>query len=163
MKKFILLFFSVLLFSKIVLAAGFSSSSFSDYDVNEILEKIYLKVAVTVKINDKKVKGVLSIKEQSFDGYLTCSDKYKVTGEGKKDGENVAAKFFIYNLAKSKILYKITAKGNKNDGRWILYNSQDTAIAKGSFKNNQTEVIDNEAFTKFSKTVERFANACTLD
>ena len=100
MKKIVLVFLSVLFFSKIVFAAGFPSSGFPNVDVNEILEKIYVKVAVTVKIDEKKVKGAFTLKEKNFDGNLTCSEKYKVTTEGTIDGDNISAKAFVYNVKK---------------------------------------------------------------
>ncbi len=160
-KKLILLFLSVLFFSKVACA-----TSFSDFDVNEILEKLYVKVAVTIKIDEKKVKGGLTIKEKSFDGNLICSDRYKATVAGKKDGQVISIKLFVYNVKKNKLLYKVTAKGTQDAGRWSLYNGSDVLIAKGKINgrnNDNTEIMDEELYAKSLKTLERFMNACTLN
>ena len=163
MKKIVLCFLAVLFLSKVVLAAEFSSSNFSDFDVNKIFEKLSVKIAITIKLDEKKVKGSLTFKEKGFEGNLTCSAKYKATINGEFNGENIAAQIFLHNIKKGKKLYKIVVKGNQNAGRWALYNGQDVVIAKGSVDDNNPEIIDMELFNKFTKTMDRVANACILN
>ena len=163
MKKIVLLFLCTLFFCKI----SFAASITSDFNLIEtLLERAYVKVSVTVKVDEKKVKGFIKFNESNFTGDISCIDKYRATLEGKMNGDDISAKLFLYNVRKSKLLYKITINGTKQTGRWTLYNAADVAIAKGtagSHGSDNTEVLNPELFTKFMKTFDRIVNACTLN
>ena len=161
MKKVFLYVFAVFFTCCAAFAGNFDMRSVSQKDINDILEKIYVKVAVTVKIDEKNIKGEVTFKEKGFKGTVTCSDKYRASIAGKIGKQNFTAKILLHNATKNKLLYKVSARGNQEAHSFSLYDANDKLIAEENV-NGEFKVRNQDAYDKFERIMEKVVKTCTF-